>query len=256
MSGIFLSNIAVSDTTYGLQLNATQSMADIFIQGYSFDGKTLPSALCAQAIGVGGIGAVTIDNFHCTTSGGIDFSKGIAALTMSNLYLGSTTGDAISLGADAQISNVNVNVASGHGLTIIPSFVARVSNFTGTPTLSIFNGNVVYSDSFINQAPSLTNGWSASGGGNSAAQYKFDRGRVYLKGLYTPGTATTMFTLPTGYRPLETERLIGLGFNGTVYAACEVLVGSTGVVTVTNYATCSTGAGSYVSLDGLSFPVL
>jgi hypothetical protein len=253
---ILLSNIVVDNTTYGLKLIADSTLGTVDVQGFIYNGQSLATPPCVVAAGVGLIGPVMIDNFQCNNSGGLALSRGIVPLTLSNGYLGATTGDAISLGADAQLSNINVNVASGHGITQAGGFIARVSNFIGTTTLSAFSGTVIYTDSFVYQTPSFVNGWTAFGGGNSTTQYKFDRGRIYLKGLYRPGTAPTVFNLPAGNRPLEIERLTGLGFNGTAWGICEVLIATNGDVSVTNYATCSTGSGSYVSMDGISFPVV
>jgi hypothetical protein len=93
--------------------------------------------------------------------------------------------------------------------------------------------------------PAFQNAWVNFGGGLSVVAFYKVGDRVYVKGQVSTGTAgTTIFTLPTGYRPLE--RLDppitanGAGSAGTVGTNGDVIpVAAAGNVRV--------------SLDGLSF---
>lgn len=69
------------------------------------------------------------------------------------------------------------------------------------------------------KAPSLSNSYTNSGGGNSTAGYRKDRsGRVHIKGLVGGGTGTdgtTIFTLDSGYRPAATMHFTNYCENGS-----------------------------------------
>ena len=49
--------------------------------------------------------------------------------------------------------------------------------------------------------PAFQNSWVSFDADRPAGFYR-DRGRVYLTGIVKSGTAATVFTLPTGYRPV------------------------------------------------------
>jgi hypothetical protein len=98
-------------------------------------------------------------------------------------------------------------------------------------------------------APSLVNSWANYGSGNqNAGYYKDTAGTVHLRGLIKSGASlSTAFTLPSGYRPLATETLIG----ATATGIAGIVIASTGVVTVVDLinSTCTTST----SLANLSF---
>jgi len=92
-------------------------------------------------------------------------------------------------------------------------------------------------------APTLLNSWTNAGGNyHVAGYYKYDE-RVYLVGTVTGGVASAIFTLPTGYRPLD-YLVFPVSDNG--------LFGS---IQVRNNGNIIFGAfpGTAVSLDGISF---
>jgi hypothetical protein len=118
------------------------------------------------------------------------------------------------------------------------------------------------------RAPTLLNGWIDYDAGWHPAEYKRDNGIVYIQGLVKAGTiATTIFTLPAGYRPAPISN--GLIFSGIVSAttsggastgtahthnipvpSTRIDVLANGNVTLLN----SLASNSYVSLSGVSFP--
>jgi hypothetical protein len=155
--------------------------------------------------------------------------------------------------SDIRCTSVQLACVASSGNTPQPGLL-RISNITSdTPVFFSFpNSSVIYADQGAWQTPTFTNGWTAFGASNSAPQYRLDRGRVYLKGLIVPGATATVTTLPPGFVPLEIDRFAADGFTGAAFGVCEVLIAPSGVVQVTNYTTCAT---SYVSLDGISFPI-
>lgn len=87
----------------------------------------------------------------------------------------------------------------------------------------------------------------------AAAGFRRDRGLVHLQGLLTrtgtPSNPTTIFTLPSGYRP--PSRTILVVATGEAFAPGRVDVLATGEV---QWIAGATGETDYLSLDGLSFP--
>lgn len=95
-------------------------------------------------------------------------------------------------------------------------------------------------------APTLLNSWTNYNSTYSPAGYFKDKnGIVYIRGLVKGGTlATTVFTLPAGYRPqysMILSQACSTGF-------CRVDVRSDGSVMIT-----ANGSTSYTSLEGISF---
>lgn len=94
----------------------------------------------------------------------------------------------------------------------------------------------------------LTNGWLNSGGVQSApAYFKDEMGFVHIKGAIKNGAAGNIFTLPTGYRPLEQLGFGVKAFNGTSLVMNEITITSSGNVNIS-----STGLGNAsLSLDDI-----
>ena len=91
-------------------------------------------------------------------------------------------------------------------------------------------------------------GWGNFGSGYQTAAYRKDsRGRVFLRGVTTrsSGVLTTMFTLPSGYRPSATA-LFAVSANGA-FGAVEVRTDGTVVLTA--------GTATGVQIEGLAFDV-
>jgi hypothetical protein len=86
-----------------------------------------------------------------------------------------------------------------------------------------------------------------------AVSYYKSNGNVHLRGvLQTYTKATTLFTLPSGYRPAQTIYLNAIQWSNTTSVASVLLqVNTTGTVQVTSSASTL----SQLSLDGLAFSV-
>lgn len=94
-------------------------------------------------------------------------------------------------------------------------------------------------------AAAFENSWVNYDGGFSTAKYWFDRdGNVCIEGAVKTGSAgTTVFTLPTGYRPASQKSFVvnGNGAFGLVY------VNTNGTVQV------NVGSSTITTLDGIRF---
>lgn len=100
----------------------------------------------------------------------------------------------------------------------------------------------VADEAFI--APTLLNSWVAFGAPyNAPGYFKDSRGIVHLRGLVKSGTASTIFTLPAGYRPIGRE-LFAVPSND-LFGACSV--DPAGAVSQL------VGSNVYFSLDGITF---
>jgi hypothetical protein len=95
--------------------------------------------------------------------------------------------------------------------------------------------------------PAFQNSWANFGGAHATAGFYIQPdGWVRLKGLVASGTDnTTIFTLPSGYRPPVNIPFTSIS-NGTV---CTIEVDPTGTVGKT-----SGGSNAHVSLAGITFP--
>ncbi len=83
------------------------------------------------------------------------------------------------------------------------------------------------------------------------AFYKNPFGEVRLKGLIRNGTAVgTIYQLPAGYAPAHTTIISTTG-NTTAPALCTIYIYNTGNIQL--QSNCPTGAGNWVSLDGITF---
>jgi hypothetical protein len=97
----------------------------------------------------------------------------------------------------------------------------------------------------------LGNSWVSFDGGATfdIPSYRLLNRVVYLKGLMKSGTsATTVFTLPVGSRPLKSIQFIGVSTTG----AAKIRIDNAGNVSVQSYTTG--GSNADVSLNGISFP--
>lgn len=89
------------------------------------------------------------------------------------------------------------------------------------------------------------NGWVDYGAPYGPCGYrKNPNGIVMLKGLVASGTATTIFTLPAGYRPVNT---LLLNVQTSPNVACRLDLSAAGVLTHTG------GNNGWISLGGIMF---
>ncbi len=98
---------------------------------------------------------------------------------------------------------------------------------------------------------SLAGAWSAL---TTIGYYK-DAGRVWLQGILTGGTYGTsaIFTLPETYWPAEIQAL-SAAQSSLFEPAGRVTVSTIGRVIAPTILSVQSGASTYLSLDGLSFP--
>jgi hypothetical protein len=254
-TGIYVSNLNVSSTSYGLEFLSDQTLTSVFVDGYGFFGANA-AVPCMNIAGTTASANIQVTNFSCNNSLGFLLPVIGNYVQLTNGYFGAITGDAISItsASNVEVNNVIFNQVSGYAVNAVAPGFATVSQISTNATGIAGNtlaGFFLYSDAAIAIPFTFSNGWHNQGSsGNSIASYKLDRGRVYLGGTITPGTSTTVTTLPSNVRPLVNQRLIADGYNGTTFNACEIIVGINGIISVTNYLTCGT---QYVALDGLSF---
>ena len=93
-------------------------------------------------------------------------------------------------------------------------------------------------------APTLTNAWVSYGASNTPGYYKDDDGVVHLRGLLKSGTiASSMFTLPIGYRPAKNI------IRNTVSNAASGRLD----ITSAGLVIPQTGSNVWVSVDSVAF---
>lgn len=100
-------------------------------------------------------------------------------------------------------------------------------------------------------APALQNGWVNVGAPYNLAGYRLAGNWVELRGAIKNGTITSgtlLFTLPAGYRPLNSN--VPMGY-ASASGTWTVIIASTGAVTANAGAIA---AGSW--LDGMRFSLL
>lgn len=93
--------------------------------------------------------------------------------------------------------------------------------------------------------PAFANSWvNYDAGSHTLAGFYVDAlGVVHLRGFVKSGTATTVFTLPVGYRPEQQVTLIAMTYAGV----SSVSITTAGVVMIDSYS------ATWSSLDGQSF---
>jgi hypothetical protein len=98
----------------------------------------------------------------------------------------------------------------------------------------------------------LENSWANAGGGGAEAAYCLLGGVTFLKGRVTGGAlATTVLTLPAGFRPAEDRRLAIPVYDAGIHYGGLLYVSSAGEVQV--YATGPAGTVDEADLD-VCFP--
>jgi hypothetical protein len=97
-------------------------------------------------------------------------------------------------------------------------------------------------------AVTFANSWVNFGGSDAPCVYRKTDGKVHLRGLAKNGTVNaTMFTLPTGFRPVYPTRFSIPVYNGTTWTFGYLTISTAGAVTLV------VGTNNGVSLDGISF---
>jgi hypothetical protein len=102
--------------------------------------------------------------------------------------------------------------------------------------------------------PAFENGWANYGGGEQPVGFYRSGSRVYLQGAASntsSPSATSIFTLPTGYRPGGNEQFVVM--TGATDVPGRIIVASAGQVLRTSIG--SSSEPDYTSLAGISFRV-
>lgn len=78
--------------------------------------------------------------------------------------------------------------------------------------------------------PAFVNSWANVGGSAETLAFRKSNGVVYFKGTVGGGNSnTTVFTLPTGYRPAKDRRIVARGYDGAHYVV-QLYITSAGLV--------------------------
>lgn len=152
--------------------------------------------------------------------------------------------------------NGGIDVGTFTNEAAVPSPTTSEVVYLTAPTGAVaVPGLFVYAGGVWNQlwgdtgwiTATLGNSWVAFGAPYVAPQYRKFNGLVYISGEMKSGTtATTVFTLPVGYRPAQQHAFSTNSVSGT--AAITIL--ASGVVRVDAY---NGGNNTSVSLDGCTF---
>lgn len=114
-------------------------------------------------------------------------------------------------------------------------FTVGLNAKTGTGTIG---------DAWV--APTLVNSWAQQANYTTVGYTKDENGFVYLRGALVTGTApSTLFTLPTGFRPAK----IGVYATYSASGSCKCTVNPDGTVVAT------LAASNNMSIDGVRFYV-
>lgn len=170
-----------------------------------------------------------------------------AATTSKTNRIGSVkgtniTGDLFNLSGPLRVGAVGADTVGGY-----------VYNYVTSSARMLLEGSevLVSCPNYWSLTTTRVNSWIDFGSGNSAYSVRLANGCVNIKGLIKSGSAGVIANFSTQIRPPETERFPGIAYNGSVYAAAELLLGTNGDLACTNFAAGST----YVSLGRTSYSI-
>lgn len=150
-------------------------------------------------------------------------------------------------------NDVKLNVVKGEGIAMVNENYSGVlfDKDTGFLKKGSYNGTVWFEEIWTDFV--LENDWTNPGGKYDNASYrKMPDGTVLLRGALSPGataSGTTIFTLPSGYRPLKNQIFSVIADCGGVHARIEI--GSNGSVKLFD-AEATTG----LRIHGIRFSLL
>jgi hypothetical protein len=204
--------VDVSDTSMAASGTSKKNLAKYFIRSNG-TANTLGAAIDANSNNITGAG------------------------TVSALVVRAKDGNGLKLYEDGGTTGVFVadsgNVAIGH---TSPDYKLDISGSLQATTAGLAWVSVTFNT-----------GWGDTGGGNQTCQYKKFGDFVFLRGLATrsSGVLTTMFALPSGFRPAAGLRFPALTDAG---AHAAVTIDTSG-----NVADLVGSPTDYISLDGIIF---
>jgi hypothetical protein len=202
---------------------------------YSGNANESQPGIIAPVLGGANFGVLTLQS-PVTDGGTVNY----AYIELEGFTDGSTV-------ANVSADSVAIEANDGMRISAFGSGIKLGENTSGLDLL-ILNG-VIINDAETWHSVTFVNSWVDLAGAR-VQYFKDATGRVQLRGQTVSGTAATMFTLPSGYRPSQSMEWIMRGVGGVVM--CAVQVATTGVATVT--ANLATAQASGIKLDAISFP--
>jgi hypothetical protein len=183
-------------------------------------------------------GAASTTAGASTSHGGVGGSFTITAGNGGAATLATTT-----VGGNG--GDITFNAGSGGaGTTPGSSGTVKLGVTSGEVLLGRTGGHVTITQEAWT-APTLLGTWTNVGGGNEVAGFfKDSMGVIHLKGVVTGGTINTAaFTLPVGYRPVNTQNFVA-DFNNAF-----------GIIQVTNAGSVIPAVGSNLNcwMSGMTF---
>jgi hypothetical protein len=208
---------------------------------YSGNSNESQPGLIAPVLGGANFGTLTLQS--PVTDGG---TTSYAFLNLEGFTDGSTV-------AEMQADTVRVTAAAGMVLFADTGSQITMGDTTSRGDLAV-QSDAAFHAVIINQdetwhSVTFVNSWVDLAGAR-VQYFKDATGRIQLRGQTVSGTASTIFTLPSGYRPTQSMEWIMRGVGGVVM--CAVQVATSGVTTVT--ANLATAQASGIKLDAISFP--
>lgn len=166
------------------------------------------------------------------------------SLTTPNYYGGTASGGTVTVNSTSHATKGVIGL--GTALVMNEATNAGTVNGTFVITNTFVPGGRI-GESWAN-APSFNTGWGNYGYGEQPAQYKKVGDLVFLRGLVTrsSGSQTTIFTLPSGYRPSAYTRFAQPSDTG--YGRIDV--GTYGDVVF------AAGGTGWICLDRIVFSIL
>lgn len=236
-----IGNLMAEQCSAGLQMSGTvASLSDIQI-------ANVITESCLSGVVIDGVQRAEIGSLIANNS--TNAVAVTAATTSKTNRIGSvkatnTSGDVFNVAGQLRVGDVDATSVTGFVYNYVNSS-ARIllSGIDSLPGVAAAN--------YWNLSTTRINGWIDFGSGNSAYIIRMREGRIWLKGLIKSGSAGIIANISAQITPNENLRLTGMAYNGSVYAAAEIVVGSGSTLACTNFAAGS----SYISIDGLSYDI-
>jgi len=254
----------VFDACYSYGIYANTSAHNLMVERNGFFGCGILNS--GQAINL----SVSSDNIGIKDN---DFESCNVNIQMSNCHSVEITGNYMEYAKAEHLFFVGTNF----GIVVDSNWIALGDATNGGSTLTFsnivggrFKHNTVYNQSvnFDTTAigftaglnykfgtgtlgdtwvtPTLVNGWGQQTNYSNVGYYKDENGWVLLRGgLLGTTVPSTVFTLPTGFRPAK----IGVFATASANGACRVTVNTDGTVVA------NTAPSNNISLDGITFYV-
>ena len=200
------------------------------------DGLTVPTATFGYTAGTPGLpatpaGAMAIATINVPISGG-----GSPTVTWTAPY-------AVAAGGVIPVRNTTERDALVSSASTENPITVNMAGVIYTSAGAAFT--LVGGDDTGWVVPTLTNSWSSISSGRSV-RYRRINGIVYLRGMPSGGTTTSIMVLPAGFRPAIDSRTLQQSTDSGTTAVAVVITAATGQV--------AASTGTQPSFDNISFP--